>query len=69
MPNPKYVLKASVEQFMFNLHAANGEIILTSERYTAKASAQNGIDSVKENSPIDGRYDRHSHLTANTTSY
>ena len=59
MSNPKYALKKTSDgQFMFNLHAANGEIILTSERYTAKAGAQNGIDSVKENSPIDGRYDR-----------
>ncbi len=33
---------------MFNLKAANGEVILTSERYTAKANAENGIDSVNE---------------------
>lgn len=55
----KYELKKSTDgQFMFNLKAGNGEVILTSERYTAKASALNGIESVKTNSPDDGRYER-----------
>lgn len=45
-------------QFMFNLKAGNGEIILTSERYTTKAAAENGIASVRVNSPLDERYDR-----------
>ena len=54
----KYELKSSDEQFMFNLIAGNGEVILTSERYTTKASADGGIASVKTNSPIDERYDR-----------
>lgn len=53
-----YVLKRSDEQYMFNLKAGNGEIILTSERYTVKASAENGIASVQSNSPHDARYDR-----------
>ena len=34
------------QQFRFVLKAGNGEIILTSELYKAKASAQNGIKSV-----------------------
>jgi uncharacterized protein YegP (UPF0339 family) len=34
--------RTSDEQFMFNLKAANGEIILASERYTAESSAQVG---------------------------
>jgi uncharacterized protein YegP (UPF0339 family) len=55
----KYELKrTSDEQFMFNLKAAHGEIILASERYTAKSSAQAGIESVRANAPIDERYDR-----------
>lgn len=55
----KYELKTSSDgQFMFNLKAGNGEVILTSERYTAKASALNGIESVKTNSPDDSRYER-----------
>lgn len=45
-------------QFMFNLKAGNGEIILTSEFYTAKSSAINGIESVRTNSQIDERFDR-----------
>jgi len=34
---------------MFNLKAGNGEIILTSEMYTTKGGAENGIESVKKN--------------------
>ncbi|MGH0028480.1 MAG: YegP family protein [Myxococcota bacterium] len=55
----RYVLKASSDgQYMFNLKAGNGEIILTSERYSSKSSAEHGIDSVRTNSPLDSRYDR-----------
>ncbi len=50
--------KASDGQFYFNLKASNGEIILTSEMYKAKASAANGIASVQKNSSDDGRYNR-----------
>jgi len=32
-------------EFMFNLKAGNGETILTSERYTSKQGALNGIES------------------------
>lgn len=54
-----YVLKKTGNgQFMFNLQAGNGEIILTSESYTAKASAENGIESVRQHSPDDDRYER-----------
>ena len=48
------IRKAKDGQFYFNLKAANGEVILTSEMYTTKASAENGIASVQKNSP-----DRH----------
>lgn len=55
----RYVLKKTTSgEYMFNLHAGNGEAILTSERYQAKAGAENGIASVKTNSPLDSRYDR-----------
>jgi uncharacterized protein len=47
----KFVLKTSGDQFMFNLKAGNGEIIATSERYTTKEAAKNGIQSVKDNAP------------------
>ncbi|WP_343694527.1 YegP family protein [Flavobacterium sp.] len=45
-------------EFQFNLKAGNGQTILTSEGYTTKAAALNGIESVKTNSQDDGRYDR-----------
>jgi uncharacterized protein len=47
-------------KFMFNLKAGNGEIILTSQQYAAKDSAENGIASVKKNSQDDGRFERKS---------
>jgi len=50
--------KASNGQFMFNLKATNGQVILTSEQYEAKGGAQNGIESVRTNAPDDGRYER-----------
>jgi uncharacterized protein YegP (UPF0339 family) len=49
---------AAGDQFMFNLKAGNGEVILTSETYLSKKSAENGIASVKANAPHDERYVR-----------
>jgi uncharacterized protein len=54
----RYVLKKSGDQFYFNLKAGNNEVILTSERYTAKASALVGIEAVKTNAPLEARYER-----------
>lgn len=48
--------KSSNGQYKFVLKAGNGEIILTSELYTTKSSAENGIASVQANSPLDERY-------------
>ena len=45
-------------QFKFVLKAENGETILTSELYKSKASAENGISSVRANCATDARYDR-----------
>ncbi len=50
--------RTSDDQWMFNLKAGNGEIILTSERYTTKAACDNGIASVQANSPLEERYER-----------
>jgi uncharacterized protein YegP (UPF0339 family) len=48
----KFELKtAKSGQFHFNLKAANGQVIATSEMYQTKASALNGIESVKNNAP------------------
>ena len=55
----KYELfKDKAGQFRFRLKAGNGEIILASEGYTTKAAAENGINSVRVNSPQDERYER-----------
>ncbi|MGD9330892.1 MAG: YegP family protein [Desulfobacterales bacterium] len=47
-------------QYMFNLKAGNGQIILTSEPYKQKASAQNGIESVRKSAADDFRFERKS---------
>ena len=46
----KFVLKkGSAGKFSFSLVATNGQVIATSEAYESKASAVNGIESVKRN--------------------
>ena len=45
-------------EYRFRLKAGNGQIILTSEGYTSKDGALNGIESVKENSQDDARFER-----------
>ncbi len=55
----KFVLKKATNgEFYFRLQAGNGEVILKSEMYGAKASAENGIASVRTNAPLDERYER-----------
>ncbi len=49
---------AAGSHFMFNLKAANHQVILTSELYASKAGAQGGIASVQKNAPSDERYQR-----------
>jgi uncharacterized protein len=44
-------------QFRFVLKAGNAEIILTSELYKSRASAENGIASVQANCSSDERYE------------
>jgi uncharacterized protein len=46
------------EQFYFNLNADNHKIILQSQGYASKDSAENGIESVRENSSKEGQFDR-----------
>jgi uncharacterized protein YegP (UPF0339 family) len=50
--------KGSNGQFYFVLKAGNAEVILTSEHYTTRAAAENGIASVQKNSPNDALYER-----------
>jgi uncharacterized protein YegP (UPF0339 family) len=55
----KFIMKNTSDNgFRFDLKAGNGETILSSEVYTTKAACENGINSVKSNSPEDSRYER-----------
>jgi uncharacterized protein YegP (UPF0339 family) len=46
----KFELKLTAKKnWMFNLKAGNGEVILTSEQYAAREGAANGIESVRKN--------------------
>jgi uncharacterized protein YegP (UPF0339 family) len=55
----KFELKTSSNgQFRFTLKASNGQVILTSELYTERRGALNGVEAVKRNAPIDDRYER-----------
>jgi uncharacterized protein len=55
----RFVIKNSSDgQFMFVLKAGNNEVILTSELYTQKQSAEDGIASVRANAPDDARFDQ-----------
>ena len=45
-------------EFRFRLKAGNGQTILASEGYKKRASAENGIASVRKNAPDDNRYER-----------
>jgi len=50
--NPKFeIYNDKAGEFRFRLKATNGEIILASEGYKAKASCKNGIASVVSNAP------------------
>jgi uncharacterized protein YegP (UPF0339 family) len=48
----KFVVKKGASgKYHFNLVAANGQVIATSEAYEHKQSARHGIESVKQNAP------------------
>jgi uncharacterized protein YegP (UPF0339 family) len=51
------ISKASDGRFMFNLKAANHEVILTSQMYESKQSAEEGISSVRNNAALSERYE------------
>lgn len=58
MPAKFELSKARDGEFRFVLKGGNGEIVLTSELYKHKESAEKGIASVKKNAPDDKRYER-----------
>lgn len=45
-------------EYQFTLKAGNGQVVLTSESYTTKASCKNGIESVKKNAVEESRYEK-----------
>ena len=54
------IKRATDGKFVFNLKAANDQVILTSQLYESKESAENGIASVKQNASLDERYEEKS---------
>ena len=52
------ISKSKNGKFLFNLKAGNGQVILTSEPYSDKRSAMNGIESVRKNAGKDANFER-----------
>lgn len=52
------VSRRSNNEFQFNLYATNGQVILSSEGYTAKDGCLNGIASVKKNSQDEHKFEK-----------
>jgi uncharacterized protein YegP (UPF0339 family) len=50
--------KNEKNQYSFVLKAGNAEVILRSETYESRGSAENGIASVQENCADEARYER-----------
>lgn len=50
--------KSKSNDYYFVLKAGNGEVILTSEMYKSRSSAENGIESVQKNCGMDERYEK-----------
>ena len=50
--------KDKAGEIRFRLKAGNGETILSSEGYKAKASCDSGIESVRKNSAIPERFEK-----------
>ena len=58
MGKPKFeIFKGKDEHFFFHLKAGNGEVILASQGYTAKANAQKGVASVAANSSDESNFE------------
>lgn len=50
--------KTEAGKFHFTLKAANHEVILSSQLYAEKTSAENGIESTRTNGPHEARFER-----------
>lgn len=55
MPHLFELTRNDKGEFHFSLTAPDGRTLLRSEGYTAKASAKNGVESVRANAAVDGR--------------
>lgn len=59
MPAPQFSIKHAADgRYYFTLLAANSEVLLTSQLYIARGSALNAIVSVRDNAPLEERYER-----------
>ena len=55
----KFVIKKRTNgDYQFDLHAGNGENILTSQGYSTKSSCENGVASVRTNAVDSSKFDR-----------
>ena len=55
----KFVIKTRTNgDFQFDLHAGNGENILTSQGYSTKAGCENGVESVRANALDPTKFDK-----------
>ena len=53
-----FEVKKSGDKFHFVLKAGNGQVILSSQMYASKASAMNGVESVRKNCANDDCWER-----------
>ncbi len=51
------VFKGIDSKYYFNLRAANGEIVMQSQSYSARSSAVGGVGSVQTNGKVSSRYE------------
>jgi uncharacterized protein YegP (UPF0339 family) len=55
----KFEIKTGTNgKFHFNLKSGNGQVILSSQMYATRKSAENGINSVKTNANNEDRFER-----------
>ena len=55
----KFVIKTRINgDYQFDLHAGNGENILTSQGYSTKAACENGVESVRTNAIDTSKFDK-----------
>ena len=52
------IKKSGPEKFIFNLKSGNGDVLLTSEAYSAKEEALVAIEAARTNSKLDERFER-----------